>query len=235
MKSSLKYSILIILFILISIFLLLNYHPSFETQLKNIDLDSVDNLMIVAHPDDETLWGGVHLLKDRYLVVCVTCGRNKTRYHEIKQVLEISDDELIALWYPDKIKGKRDDWYTYYGSLHNELYKLITLKKWNLIVTHNPEGEYGHFQHRMVNSNVTDIYNNLNLDTDLYYFGKYYSKRAIVNHPEATYKISDEDLEIKTQQMIKKYKSQKFIEKKFKQMFKYEDWYLYEREDNNKD
>ena len=30
--------------------------------------------------------------------------------------------------------------------------------------------------------------------------------------------------------MIKKYKTQKFIEKKFNQMFKYEDWDLYERE-----
>ena len=171
MKSSIKYSILIILFILISIFLLLNYHPSFETQLKNIDLDSVDNLMIVAHPDDETLWGGVHLLKDRYLVVCVTCGRNRTRYYEIKTAMKVSDDEFIALWYPDKIKGKRDDWYAYYDSLYNELYKLITLKKWKLIATHNPQGEYGHIQHRMLSSTVTKIYNELNLDNDLYYFG----------------------------------------------------------------
>ena len=29
------------------------------------------NLMIVAHPDDETLWGGAHLIEDNYYVVCV--------------------------------------------------------------------------------------------------------------------------------------------------------------------
>ena len=31
-----------------------------------------ESLMIVAHPDDETIWGGSHLLKGHYLVVCLT-------------------------------------------------------------------------------------------------------------------------------------------------------------------
>ena len=31
-------------------------------------------LMIVAHPDDETLWGGANLFKDRYFVVCLKNG-----------------------------------------------------------------------------------------------------------------------------------------------------------------
>lgn len=35
--------------------------------------------MFVAHPDDETIWGGSHLLKKHYLVVCLTNGNNKTR------------------------------------------------------------------------------------------------------------------------------------------------------------
>ena len=30
------------------------------------DWDKVDNLMIVAHPDDETLWGSSYLIKDKY-------------------------------------------------------------------------------------------------------------------------------------------------------------------------
>ena len=44
--------------------------------------------MIVAHPDDEMLWGGAHLLNGNYLVVCITCGRSKTRDKEFKEVGE---------------------------------------------------------------------------------------------------------------------------------------------------
>lgn len=33
--------------------------------------------MIVAHPDDETLWGGSHLIDDNYLVVCMSNGWHK--------------------------------------------------------------------------------------------------------------------------------------------------------------
>ena len=47
-----------------------------------IELDNYDKLMIVAHPDDETLWGGAHLLEDNYLVVCITCGPIKDRVNE---------------------------------------------------------------------------------------------------------------------------------------------------------
>ena len=43
------------------------------------DWDKVDNLMIVAHPDDETLWGSSYLIKDKYLVVCITCGNKRVR------------------------------------------------------------------------------------------------------------------------------------------------------------
>ena len=38
-----------------------------------------ESLMIVAHPDDETIWGGSHLLKGHYLVVCLTNGNNEKR------------------------------------------------------------------------------------------------------------------------------------------------------------
>lgn len=41
-------------------------------------LDDYDSLMVVAHPDDETIWGGAHLLKGKYVVVCITNGNNRT-------------------------------------------------------------------------------------------------------------------------------------------------------------
>ena len=44
--------------------------------------------MIVAHPDDETLWGGANLLKERYFVVCLTNGYDLIRSNEFKEILK---------------------------------------------------------------------------------------------------------------------------------------------------
>ena len=67
--------------------------------------------MIVAHPDDEVLLGAedIFMIKG-YLVVCVTNGRNKVRSQEFKDVVTASGNECIMLEYPDKVRGKRDDW-----------------------------------------------------------------------------------------------------------------------------
>ena len=70
-----KYFVLIILLLLslviIGFGIYLYFHNLYkiDKDFSKIDLTNIDNLMIVAHPDDETLWGGAHLIKDNYLVV----------------------------------------------------------------------------------------------------------------------------------------------------------------------
>ena len=91
--------LLICIFLIAALFLggkLLFYHVSdaeniwyfsgdTAQRIKNIQmlpehaLDDYDSLMVVAHPDDETIWGGAHLLKGKYVVVCITNGNNRTR------------------------------------------------------------------------------------------------------------------------------------------------------------
>ncbi len=39
--------------------------------LDALDLDGYDKVMFVAHPDDDLLWGGRHLIEDDYLVAKV--------------------------------------------------------------------------------------------------------------------------------------------------------------------
>ena len=51
-------------------------------QLEALSLDETNKLMIVAHPDDETIWGGGHLLEGGYFVVCITNGENEIRKEE---------------------------------------------------------------------------------------------------------------------------------------------------------
>jgi len=128
------------------------------------------NLMIVAHPDDETIWGGGHLIKDDYYVVCITCGNVSYRNLEFQTVMEKTNDEYIFLYYPDLTNGHIDSWEYYYDDIKESLNQIINSRNWNSIVTHNPEGEYGHIHHQMTSSIVTD----LTSKEKLYYFGKYY-------------------------------------------------------------
>ena len=183
------------------------------------DWNSVESLMIVAHPDDETLWGSEELLKNKYLVVCITCGTNKKREKEIEAALKISKDRLIVLDKPDKVRGKRSDWKHYKKQIEYELKYVIKKKKWNTIVTHNPEGEYGHIHHKITSNIVTKVYNK-EKNGKLKYFGKYYSKKRI-NENKFAREIPEDIYDMKIE-MIDSYKSQAFIKNRFNQMYKYE-------------
>lgn len=192
-----------------------------DKNIENINFSDVPNLMIVAHPDDDYIWGGSHLIDDDYLVVCVTCGTKRKRVIEFKKAMNKTNDKYMMLGYPDKTNGERDNWNEVYDDIYEELENIINYKDWNIVVTHNPEGEYGHIHHKMINKMVTDITNH----DKLWYFGKYYSKGNI---PSDLERISDENYTKKVNELIPIYKSQKSSMDIFGHMFAYEKWVTYE-------
>ena len=223
-NKKLLISILIILIILLCgciIYMHNTYqiHPNFQ----KINLKGYNKLMIVAHPDDETLWGGKALIEDDYLVVCITCGKVKSRVFEFVNVMHTTNDKYIMLGYPDKTNGERDNWDTVYEDITKDLKEIIKLKDWELIVVHNPEGEYGHIHHKMISNIVTDIVENKDI---LYYFGKYYSKKTIRDHYDELVSMSEKTLNTK-KKIIGMYHTQDFIQTSFDQMFPYENWVPY--------
>ena len=191
-----------------------------KQQLKKLELKNVNKLMIVAHPDDETIWGGANLIKDNYLVVCITCGTNRVRVEEIKNALDYSNDKLLMLDYPDKVMGKRSNWKSERKQIRKDLRTVLEYKDWDLVITHNPDGEYGHQHHKITSSMVTELYGKRD---NLYYFGKYYTKKEIDKlKPEVT--LNKTLLKRKTKDMLPIYRSQDFINDKFGQMYPYENW-----------
>ena len=173
MKQILKYA-MFFAFALFMCFFIYEKSSVDYSDVSKVDLSKVENLMIVAHPDDETIWGGAHLLSEDYLVVCITCGNDKTRVEEFKQALAISNDQYLMLNYPDKVSGKRDDWKDSKMGITKDLKKIMSLKNWDKIVTHNKEGEYGHIHHKMSHDIVTSIFDNGSVKGRLYFFGKYF-------------------------------------------------------------
>ena len=191
-----------------------------DKKIESIDLTGFNKLMIVAHPDDELLWGGSALIDDNYLVVCITCGVKRNRVIEFKRVMHETKDSYIMLGYPDKTDGKRDNWEKITKDLTSDLKHIIEYKDWDMVVTHNPLGEYGHIHHSMTSNIVT----NLTLKNKLYYFGKYYNEEDI---KDSALKIKEENLE-KKKELVKLYSSQSYSVNKFYHMLGYEDLIKYE-------
>lgn len=199
-------------------------------EMKNVLKSRHNKLMIVAHPDDEVLWGGSKLIANDYVVVCITCGRSKKRLNEIKDVLKETDDILIYLGIQDKKRNIRNNMNSDKKNISDRLDKIIKSKNWELIVTHNKNGEYGHIHHKITNQIVTDIIESQGLSDKLYYFGKYYKKVDIDEACKNVPQISSEDIK-KKKQILKKYQSQNKVIEGLGHMIPFEDWEKY----NNKD
>ena len=164
---------------------------------EEIKKNSEKKLMIVAHPDDETIFGGAHLLNDKYTVVCVTCGVIDFRVVEFEEVMSKTNDDYIMLGFTDRIDktGPISDWYYEYNDIYNTLNDIIKNSEWDLIITHNPNGEYGHIHHMMLSEMVTNITNKNNL----YYFGHWYPDGGIGD------KLNDEIYNRKMDELISIY------------------------------
>lgn len=129
-------------------------------------------LMIVAHPDDETIFGGGHLLQEKYTIVCITCGAVDYRVNEFERVMKETKDDYIMLGFTDRENktGPISHWHSEYSLIYETINNIINSDNWDMIITHNPDGEYGHIHHIMTSEIVTDIADN----DKLYYFGHWY-------------------------------------------------------------
>lgn len=224
-----KYPIYILFIFIIIVFtssiILFSYYNKTYTVTKDftkINLNNIDNLMIIAHPSDESLWGANHLIEDNYLVVCLTCKEDKTT-REFINIMNKTNDKYILLGYEEYINEERNNLNKDLPSIKEDLYTIINLKKWSTIVTHNPQGEYGNIHHKIINNIVTEFTPNKD---NLYYFPKYYTKKEIINYHNYLLEIDEPNLTIK-KNLISIYKSQDYIETMFNHMYIYEDWLTY--------
>jgi len=103
-------------------------------------------LVIVAHPDDETLWMGGTLIRNKKKwetkIVCLTRKSDPDRYPKFKKVMST----LGVKGYIYNLDDKNLE-----TPLNQDLILKILKKfsdKYDLIFTHNVNGEYGHTRHK---------------------------------------------------------------------------------------
>lgn len=214
-----------------SILLEREYIDYFEKNVEKNIIDGMEDLvipekeptrlMIVAHPDDETIWGGAHLLKDKYTVVCITCGTVDYRTKEFERIMSITEDDYLMLGFPDVTNGHINSWDSIYNDIYSTLKGIIDSNEWDIVITHNPEGEYGHIHHQMTSNMVTDLANK----NKLYYFGKYYLASDINNVTIPT--VEDLLYDRKMNELIPTYLSQPLAMKSHHHMMNHENWLNY--------
>lgn len=122
-------------------------------------------LMIVAHPDDEIIWGESMITNELYewTVVIVTDERNN-RAELANKVAKKNGHHLIIWEYADcsqcipfKI-GTRETYDTSKeGNIIHDLKQLYNSRDWAIVSTHNEIGSYGHPQHKELNKLIATI------------------------------------------------------------------------------
>lgn len=135
---------------------------------KNIE--KVENIMIVAHPDDESLYGFNELYSNEkfLLIVCTNSidGRVGNIRKDIPGLIQMSKDynfNLVVIQHFDyneyDIKNARFD-----KTVYDYLKKYLLKQEWQKIITHNKDGEYSHDQHILVHRIVSTILFNNNVN-----------------------------------------------------------------------
>ena len=112
-------------------------------------------LMIVAHPDDEVVFGFRDLIQNQVTVISITNGDNEIRKKEFFKVMADTGAKGHMLNYAD---SPDDTWPTvavedFYNNHIKALVKdSYGLSRYELVVSHGGDGEYGNKQHIRVHS-----------------------------------------------------------------------------------
>lgn len=200
--------------------------PLTQSRINELDLSRASNIMIVAHPDDETIWGGSHLLDGGYLVVCITNGNNAERASEFREAVTSSGNIPLILDYPDKVNFRRANWTSIQDDIEADISLVMSAKHWDTAVTHNPKGEYGHIHHKFTNRLTVQAFSETKCADKLYFFGDYYKAADMSSAASELTPIPQDKLDKKTKQ-CSIYRSQKRVMRNLSHMFPYENWKEY--------
>jgi LmbE family N-acetylglucosaminyl deacetylase len=114
--------------------------------------------VIVAHPDDETLWAGGTILSNpswNCFIVCLCRGNDNDRAPKFFKTLQILGSEGIMGDLDDGPEQKPVDEI----ELEHAILKLLPSNHFDLIISHNPNGEYTrHIRHEETGKSVIKLW-----------------------------------------------------------------------------
>ena len=143
--------------------------------------------IIIAHPDDETLWCGGTILSHpiwKCFIVCLCRGKDTDRVPRFNKALKVLKSEGIMGDLDDGPEQKPLD----EKEVEHTIMQLLPLTHFDLIISHNPSGEYTkHVRHEETGKAVINLWHTGKISTDeLWTFayedgGKEYYPKPIEN------------------------------------------------------
>jgi len=137
----------------------------------------INALVIVAHPDDETIWMGGTILnnKDWKWTIISLCRKYDSdrmpkfirvcEFYNAKSVISDLDDEILNSLPIEEVADK--------------IKSLLSEKYYDFIFTHGENGEYGHIRHKEVHEAVKKLVNDRELKCKKLLFFSYISGNEI--------------------------------------------------------
>lgn len=151
---------------------------------KSDDLKKqINALVIVAHPDDETIWMGGTILKNKdwkWNIICLSRMNDVDRkprflkvceHYRAKCVINDLEDESLT---PLSIKDVEEKII--------ECLKKINKKEFDYVFTHGKNGEYGHLRHKEVHMAVKSLISKNILKSKNYFYFSYNPSDSTFNN-----------------------------------------------------
>lgn len=195
---------------IIHIYKMFFYIIKYKVANPKLDIEKINKVIFIAHPDDEILSMGNFIIKnsENMLVVSFTNGGNITRLNEFKSAMNALNIQYQMWNFVDAIDYKWNE-----KKVLKKIKKILALKEeWKMVITHNMEGDYGHFQHKEVSRLVRKAYKGNNI------FMPVSSKKLFEDKNKLKAKESEEKIEF----FKNYYKSQKHILILYEKYFKFE-------------
>ena len=136
---------------------------------NTLSKSDINALLIVAHPDDETIFCGGTMLyypKWKWQIVCMTEGNGNAPREEFKKAMDLLKKSKVDVNSYEWL-GQRK-----LNNKANEEEKSILESEWkgalekhsfspDIVFTHNEKGEYGHEDHKLLNKVIKDLFPNV--------------------------------------------------------------------------
>ena len=122
--------------------------------------------VIVAHPDDETLWTGGTILSHpswKCFIICLCRGSDKERAPKFYRALKAYRSEGII----GDLEDGPDQKPLNKTEVEHTILELLPPKHFDLIISHNPAGEYSrHIRHEETGKAVIKLWNSRKISTN---------------------------------------------------------------------
>ena len=136
---------------------------------------NTNKLMIVAHADDELIWAGETLLKEKgqWDILCVVTPDHQSKFRIpmfLENVSNYLECNTTMLDFIDTGWRTNDQANPINGDISTPIKEKINSKKWSMILTHGESGEYGHYHHTQVHQSVKKALGEINKLEKLFVF-----------------------------------------------------------------